>query len=217
MASSDTSSSSSNTKEHQQLPLKPIPGSYGLPFFGPIMDRHDFFYHQGRDNFFATRIQKYNSTIIRTNMPPGPFISSDPRVIALLDANSFPILFDNSKVEKRNVLDGTFMPSTAFTGGYRVCAYLDTTEPAHRALKTFFLSTLQKKKDLFLPLFRNTVSESFVDIEDQLSGKTGTANLNDAVSAASFNFMFRLLCDNKVVPVLVQIATNFTVMQLISL
>ncbi|KAJ1440329.1 Cytochrome P450 [Sesbania bispinosa] len=181
----------------KQLPLKPIPGSYGLPFFGPISDRHDFFYHQGRDNFFSTRIQKYNSTIFRTNMPPGPFISSDPRVIVLLDGASFPILFDNNKVQKRNVLDGTFMPSTSFTGGYRVCAYLDTTEPNHAVLKQFFLNILLSRKDSFVPLFRSTLSESFVKIEDQLSGKTGKADFNDVFSNASFNFMFRLLCDNK--------------------
>ncbi|MED6171871.1 hypothetical protein PIB30_044818 [Stylosanthes scabra] len=179
-------------------PLRTIPGTYGLPFFGPIKDRHDYFYHQGRDQFFAAKIQKYNSTVIRTNMPPGPFISSNPRVVALLDALSFPILFDNSKVEKRNVLDGTFMPSTAFTGGYRVCAYLDTDEPTHAALKTFFISTIAKRKELVLPLFRNTIAQCFTEIENNLStAKTATASLNDAVSSASFNFMFRLLCNNK--------------------
>lgn len=188
--------SSSDTKQ-KQLPLKPIPGSYGLPFFGPIGDRHDYFYHQGRDAFFATRIKKYNSTVFRTNMPPGPFISSDPRVVALLDGASFPILFDNDKVEKRNVLDGTFMPTTSFTGGHRVCAYLDTAEPQHAALKRFFLGFLLSRKDTFVPLFRTTLSEAFIEIEDQLSRKTGTAGFNDVFATASFNFMFRLLCDNK--------------------
>ncbi|QHO23992.1 Calcium-dependent lipid-binding-like protein [Arachis hypogaea] len=38
-------------------------------------------------------------------MSHGPFISSDPRVVALLDVVSFPNLFDNSKVEKCNILD----------------------------------------------------------------------------------------------------------------
>ncbi|KAL1338929.1 hypothetical protein HN51_033518 [Arachis hypogaea] len=188
---------STTTNKIINKPLRAIPGTYGLPFFGPIKDRHDYFYHQGRDKFFLSKIQKYNSTVIRTNMPPGPFISSDPRVIALLDAVSFPILFDNSKVEKRNVLDGTFMPSTSFTGGYRVCAYLDTHEPAHAALKSFYISTIASRKQLFLPLFRNVVAECFTEIENKLSAKTATANLNDAVSSASFNFMFRLFCNNK--------------------
>ncbi|KAF2316581.1 hypothetical protein GH714_041922 [Hevea brasiliensis] len=95
---------SSSADPSSKLPLKPIPGSYGHPFFGAIKDRLDYFYNQGRDEFFATRVQKYHSTIIKTNMPPGPFIAQNPRVIALLDAVSFPVLFDSSKVEKRNVL-----------------------------------------------------------------------------------------------------------------
>ncbi|KAL3597291.1 hypothetical protein D5086_008928 [Populus alba] len=102
------------------VPLKPIPGSYGLPFFGAIKDRLDYFYNQGKDEFFSSRVEKYKSTVFKTNMPPGPFIAQNPRVIAVLDAISFPILFDTSKIEKFNVLDGTYLPSLSFTGGYRV-------------------------------------------------------------------------------------------------
>ncbi|KAJ1382951.1 Cytochrome P450 [Sesbania bispinosa] len=187
MASSQTSSNN--------LPLKPIPGSYGLPFFGPLSDRHDYFYNQGRDEYFATRIQKYNSTVIRTNMPPGPFISSNPKVIALLDAISFPILFDNSKVEKRDVLDGTFMPSTSYTGGYRACAFQDTTEPSHNLLKSFYLKLLASKHHTFIPLFRNNLSDHFTDLEDQLAGKSGKASFNTSIGTATFNFLFRLLTE----------------------
>ncbi|KAE9605255.1 hypothetical protein Lal_00025175 [Lupinus albus] len=187
----------SSSENKSSKPLKQIPGSYGLPFFGPISDRHDYFYHQGQHNFFTTRIKQHNSTVIRTNMPPGPFISFNSKVIALLDAASFPILFDNSKVQKLNVLDGTFMPSTNFTGGYRVCAYLDTTEPNHSVLKRFFMNILVSKKDTFIPLFRNTLSESFRELEDQLYGKNGEAKFNDVFGGGAFNFMFRLLCENK--------------------
>lgn len=130
-------------------------------------------------------------------MPPGPFISSNPRVIALLDAASFPILFDNKKVEKYNVLDGTFMPSTKFTGGHRVCAYLDTTEPNHALIKGFYLNALSLRKDTFVPLFRTILSHAFGEIEDGLCGKSGKADFNSIASVASFNFMFRLFCDNK--------------------
>ncbi|RDX76984.1 Allene oxide synthase 3, partial [Mucuna pruriens] len=185
-----------NKTSSKQLPLKPIPGSYGVPFFGAIRDRHDYFYNQGRDKFFATRIQQHKSTVIRTNMPPGPFISSDPRVIALLDGASFPILFDNDKVEKLNVLDGTFMPSTKFTGGHRVCAYLDTKEPNHALIKRFYLNVLVARKDTFVPLFRNCLQDSFAEIEDQLC-KNDKADFNAIFSDASFNFIFRLLSDNK--------------------
>ncbi|RDX72294.1 Allene oxide synthase 3, partial [Mucuna pruriens] len=189
MASSDDTS-------QKQLPLKPIPGSYGVPFFGAIRDRHDYFYNQGRDKYFATRIQQHKSTVIRTNMPPGPFISSNSKVIALLDGASFPILFDTDKVEKINVFAGTFMPSTNFTGGYRICSYLDTKEPNHALIKGFFLSILTARKDVIVPLFRNCLQEAFTEVEDQLS-KNAKADFNAPFAQASFNFMFRLLCDNK--------------------
>jgi hydroperoxide dehydratase len=68
-------------------------------------------------------------------MPPGPFISQDPNVIVLLDAKSFPVLFDSSKVEKKDLFTGTYTPSLALTGGYRVLSYLDPSEPNHAKLK----------------------------------------------------------------------------------
>ncbi|KAL2347871.1 hypothetical protein Fmac_001871 [Flemingia macrophylla] len=194
--SSSSSSSSSDTTSGKQLPVKEIPGSYGLPFFGALRDRHHFFYHQGRDNFFAARVRRHNSTVLRTNMPPGRFISSDPRVVALLDSASFPVLFDNHKVEKLDVLDGTFMPSTAFTGGHRVCAYLDTREPNHALLKAFFLNALANRKHAFLPLFRSCLREAFDHIHDALA-KTARADFNAPFSRASFNFIFSLFCDGK--------------------
>ncbi|KAG8368295.1 hypothetical protein BUALT_Bualt15G0030600 [Buddleja alternifolia] len=176
------------------LPAREIPGGYGLPFFGPIKDRLNYFYRQGELRFFTTLIQKHQSTVFRCNMPPGPFMARNPRVICLLDAVSFQTLFDTSKVEKKDVLDGTFMPSTAFTGGYRTCAYLDPSEPNHALLKSFFLSLLSKRHDKFIPLFQQTVSGLFSGLEDEISAK-GSANFNGLSDAMSFEFVFRLLCD----------------------
>ncbi|KAL5562555.1 hypothetical protein UlMin_032302 [Ulmus minor] len=187
---------SSYQAEENQLPLKPIPGSYGLPFFGALRARFDYFYLQGQDDFFLTRIKKHKSTVFRTNMPPGPFIASNPRVVAVLDAVSFPILFDTSKVEKRNVLDGTFMPSTSFTGGYRVCAYLDPSESNHSSLKSFLFSLLASKHHSFIPLFRSCLSEFFTELEDQLSD-SNSAKFNSLSDKMSFNFVFQLFCDKK--------------------
>ncbi|KAL0334786.1 UNVERIFIED_CONTAM: Allene oxide synthase 3 [Sesamum radiatum] len=176
------------------LPIRQIPGDYGLPFFGPIGDRLKYYYSQGEVEFFKTRMHKYESTVFRCNMPPGPFMARDPRVICLLDAVSFQTLFDNSKVEKRDVLDGTFMPSTAFTGGYRACAYLDPSEPNHAVLKGYFLSFLAGKHNIFIPLFRQTISGLLSGLEDEVSSK-GSSNFNDLSDPASFEFVFRLLCD----------------------
>nr|GMD09885.1 allene oxide synthase 3-like [Ipomoea batatas] len=179
------------------LPLREIPGSYsygGSSFIGAIRDRYDYFYNEGENNFFLAKMKKYNSTVFRTNMPPGPFISKDSRVVVLLDAVSFPVLFDNSKVEKKNVLDGTFMPSTAFFGGYRPCAFLDTSEPRHETLKAFFLSVLARLNTRFIPLFRSCLGNLFDSLETQVSEK-GKAGFNPASDAVSFEFVFRLFCN----------------------
>lgn len=174
--------------------LQNIPGNYGNPFLGPIVDRYKYYYIQGEVEFFKARMEKYQSTVFRCNMPPGPFVARNPRVICLLDAISFQTLFDNSKVEKKNVLDGTFMPSTAFTGGYRACAFLDPSEPNHAVLKGFFLSLLAKKHDTFIPIYRQALSTMFLGLEDEFSTK-GSAYFNDLSDRMSFEFVFRLFCD----------------------
>ncbi|KZV53388.1 allene oxide synthase, chloroplastic [Dorcoceras hygrometricum] len=173
-----------------------IPGDYGHPFFGPLFDRYNYYYVQGEVEYFKARMKKHQSTVFRCNMPPGPFLARNPRVICLLDAISFQTLFDSSKVEKKNVLDGTFMPSTAFTGGYRACAFLDTSEHNHAALKGFFLSILAKKHDKFVPMFRQALSTMLSGLEDEFSAK-GSAYFNDLSDRMSFEFVFRLFCDKQ--------------------
>ncbi|XP_060168326.1 allene oxide synthase 3-like [Lycium barbarum] len=192
---SSFSTSSVDESSNSKLPVREIPGDYGSPFFGAIKDRYDYYYNLGQDEFFRMKSQKYNSTVFRTNMPPGPFISKDSKVIVLLDAISFPLLFDNSKVEKKNVLDGTFMPSTDFFGGYRPCAFLDSSEPKHATLKGFYLSLISKFHSQFIPLFKNSVSAMFQSLENEMS-KNGKASFNNISDAMSFDFVFRLLCDN---------------------
>ncbi|KAL8060499.1 hypothetical protein ABFX02_02G028400 [Erythranthe guttata] len=179
---------------NSELPTKQIPGDYGRRFFGPMKDRLDYFYGSGELEFFKTRMQKYQSTVFRCNMPPGPFISRSSAVVCLLDAVSFRTLFDNSKVEKRNLLDGTYMPTTAYTGGYRTCAFLDPSEPNHGLLKSFFLSLLSKKKDKFIPIFRQAMAALFSGLDEEIASN-GSSYFNDLNDTMSFQFVFRLLCD----------------------
>ncbi|XP_022868777.1 allene oxide synthase 3-like [Olea europaea var. sylvestris] len=197
MSSQISSSAAVNHPSSDSPPpsdIREIPGGYGVPFFGPIIDRLDYYYGKGEVEFFRARMKKYNSTVFRCNMPPGPFLAQNPQVICLLDAISFQILFDNSKVEKKNVLDGTYMPSTAFTGGYRTLAYLDPSEPNHEVLKGFFLSQLAKLHGKFIPGFRQSISGMFTSLEEELSNK-GKANFNALNDIMSFEFVFRLFCD----------------------
>jgi hydroperoxide dehydratase len=178
--------------EPTKLPIRKVPGSYGLPVIGPINDRLDYFYKQGREEFFKSRIQKYQSTVFRVNMPPGPFIASDPRVVVLLDGKSFPVLFDVTKVEKKDVFTGTYMPSTEFTGGYRVLSYLDPSEPSHSKLKRLMFFLLKSRSDHVIPEFHSSYSELFGGLENELA-TTGKAAFGDAGDQAAFNFLARAL------------------------
>ncbi|XP_010255032.1 PREDICTED: allene oxide synthase 1, chloroplastic-like [Nelumbo nucifera] len=173
-----------------KLPLRKIPGDYGLPFIGPTKDRLDYFYNQGREDYFRSRIQKYRSTVFRANMPPGHFIASNPRVIVLLDGQSFPVLFDVSKVEKRDLFTGTFMPSTQLTGGYRVLSYLDPSEPNHAKLKQLIFFLLQSSRQRIIPEFHATFTELFETLESELAAK-GKADFGGPNDQACFNFLAR--------------------------
>nr|ABS50433.1 allene oxidase synthase [Hyoscyamus niger] len=176
----------------RQLATRKVPGDYGLPLIGPFKDRFDYFYNQGKNEFFKSRIQKYKSTVFRTNMPPGPFISSNPNVIVLLDGKSFPTLFDVSKVEKKDLFTGTFMPSTELTGGYRVLSYLDPSEPNHSRLKKLLFMLLSSRRDHIIPKFHETFTELFETLDTEMAEK-GKADLNSGNDQASFNFLAKSL------------------------
>ncbi|KAK4401589.1 Allene oxide synthase 3 [Sesamum angolense] len=148
------------------LPLREIPGGYGLPFFGPIKDRIDYYYNQGTDEFFRARIKKYKSTVYRVNGPPGPFNAKDPRVIVVLDAVSFPVLFDTSKVERETCSRAPSCP--------QLISQVD----------------IGMHKEL-IPTFRSAAAQLFADLEAELSDK-GQANFNTVSDKMSFDFLFRL-------------------------
>lgn len=178
--------------EPTKLPIRKVPGDYGVPIIGPLKDRLDYFYNQGRDEFFKSRSQKYQSSVFRANMPPGPFISSNPKVVVLLDGKSFPVLFDLSKVEKKDLFTGTYMPSTDLTGGYRILSYLDPSEPNHSKLKKLMFFLLQNRRDHIIPEFHSSFTELFESMEKELAAN-GKGKFNDANDQASFNFLARSL------------------------
>nr|KYP46987.1 hypothetical protein KK1_031410 [Cajanus cajan] len=178
--------------EPTKLPIRKIPGDCGFPVIGPLKDRQDYFYKQGRDEFFKSRIQKYQSTVFRTNMPPGPFLAPNPNVVVLLDGKSFPLLFDTSKVEKRDVFTGTYMPSTDLTGGYRVLSYLDPSEPKHALLKQLMFFLLKSRRSHVIPEFHASYNELFQALESNLAEK-GKASFSEANDQAAFDFLGRSL------------------------
>lgn len=144
------------------LPLRAIPGGYGWPVVGPIIDRLNYFWFQGPPTFFKKRMEKYKSTVFRTNVPPTfPwFLGVNPNVIAVLDVKSFSHLFDMEIVEKANVLVGDFMPSVKYTGDFRVCAYLDTSEAKHTQVRIFFSFSHLNWHIIFLFLYESAQFKS---------------------------------------------------------
>nr|AGP25595.1 AOS1 [Aquilaria sinensis] len=175
-----------------KLPTRKIPGDHGLPFVGPMMDRFDYFYNKGREEFFKSKIQKYKSTVFRTNVPPGPPIAQNPNVVALLDGKSFPVLFDVNKVEKRDLFTGTYMPSLELTGGYRVLSYLDSSEPSHAKLKQLMFFLLKCGRDRVIPEFEASYAEMFETLENEIAAK-GKASFQEPSEQAAFNFLARSL------------------------
>ncbi|KAJ6844668.1 putative allene oxide synthase 1, chloroplastic [Iris pallida] len=174
------------------LPLRKIPGDYGLPLLGPLRDRFAYFYTEGRDDYLRSRSNLHRSTVLRLNVPPGPPIAADPRVVALLDAASFPTLFDTELVEKKDLFTGTFMPSVDLTGGYRTLSYLDPSEPSHAPLKKLLFHLLTSRHRHVIPEFRRTFGDMFDSLEAGISAG-GAADFGEASDKAAFDFLCRSL------------------------
>lgn len=194
-----TRAAASATDRHEvvspkrRLPLRKVPGDYGPPVVGALRDRLEYFYGPGgRDGFFASRVRAHRSTVVRLNMPPGPFVARDPRVVALLDAASFPVLFDTSLVDKTDLFTGTFMPSTDLTGGYRVLSYLDPAEPNHAPLKTLLFYLLSHRRQHVIPKFRDVYGDLFGLMENELE-RVGKADFGHYNDAAAFGFLCQAL------------------------
>lgn len=176
------------------LPLRTIPGSYGLPVVGPLKDRLDYFWFQGPETFFRDRIAKHKSTVFRTNLPPTfPFfLKVNPKVITVLDCKSFSTLFDLSVVEKKNVLVGDYMPSVKFTGNLRVCAYLDTEEPKHAAVKNFAMDLLKRSSHVWVAELLSNLDTMWETIEGDLV-KNGSSSFIFPLQKCIFRFLTKSL------------------------
>lgn len=172
------------------LPLRTIPGSYGLPVVGPLSDRLNYFWFQGPETFFRMRVDKYKSTVFRTNVPPCfPFFAGvNPSVIALLDSQSFSHLFDMEIVDKKNILVGDFMPSLKFTGGVRVCAYLDPTEEDHAKVKSLAISILKKSSSVWVSSLMSSLDTMWTSIDESMS-KDGKASILFPLQKCLFTFL----------------------------
>jgi hydroperoxide dehydratase len=164
--------------EHQKLspsglPIRDVPGGYGVPFFSPLRDRLDYFYFEGAEEYFRSRIARHGgATVLRVNMPPGPFISGNSRVVAVLDARSFRVLLDDSLVDKAGTLDGTYTPSPALFGGHRPLAFLDAADPRHAAIKGVVLRLAASRMRHVAPAFGEAFAAMFDEVEAGLEASS---------------------------------------------
>ncbi|KAI3883209.1 hypothetical protein MKX03_017669 [Papaver bracteatum] len=177
------------------LPLKEIPGDLGLPVLGPISDRYHYNYLEGHTEFIKSRMEEYNSTVFRMNLLFAEFINvPDPKVIVLADAVSFPILFDHSKVWKKDALIGNYAPSTSFTGGYKVSAYLDPSDEKHGKLKTIYLGLFASIHHKLIPVSQTFFGALFDNLESDVAAK-GEASFNTYSDDMAVNLLLRVFFD----------------------
>uniref|UniRef100_A0A0D9VDU3 hydroperoxide dehydratase n=1 Tax=Leersia perrieri TaxID=77586 RepID=A0A0D9VDU3_9ORYZ len=157
------------------LPIREIPGGYGVPFLSPLRDRLDYYYFQGVEEYFRSRVARHGgATVLRVNMPPGPFLAGDSRVVALLDARSFRVLLDAGAVDKRDTLDGTYVPSLSLFGGHRPLAFLDASDPRHAAIKRVVMSLAAARTPRHVaPAFRAAFDAVFDAVESGLAAGGG--------------------------------------------
>eukprot|EP00250_Pteridium_aquilinum_P019557 c24478_g1_i1 orf=3-1238(-) len=177
----------------EQLPLRDIPGTHGIPLLGALKDRLDFFWFQGEKEFWASRRKKFKSTVFRTHVPPSPPTFAANKVIMLLDQKSFPVLFDMDKVYKKDVLLANYMPHTSFYGGIRPCVYLDPSEERHMKLKSFIMSLLKAKASLWIPETQKATEEIFTSWEAKLKEKPEGFEFSSELGQVALNVLIRTL------------------------
>ncbi|KAK9155613.1 hypothetical protein Sjap_003093 [Stephania japonica] len=208
MSSSPPSSPSytpleSPTPSLASLPVRQVPGSYGLPLIGPLWDRLDYFWFSGPESFLRKRMDKYKSSVFRTNIPPSfPFfIKTNPKMIAVLDVKAFKSLFDMEVVEKRDVLIGDYMPSTSFTGNMRVGVYLDPSEPKHSQaciisssiyVKEFCTDILKRGSKQWVPELLTNLDTMWNTIEKEVTEK-GSSSIFIPLLKAMFRFLTKAI------------------------
>uniref|UniRef100_A0ACD5ZPD5 Uncharacterized protein n=1 Tax=Avena sativa TaxID=4498 RepID=A0ACD5ZPD5_AVESA len=169
------------------FPVKEVPGGYGVPFFSPLKDRLDYYYLQGAEEYFRSRIARNGgATVVRVNMPPGPFITRDSGVVALLDARSFAVLLDDAKVDKTDTLDGTFMPSLKLFGGYRPLAFLDAADPRHAAIKGVVIRLAVARMHQVAPTFNASFGAMFDAVDASID--SGPVQFNKLNQHHMFDF-----------------------------
>jgi hypothetical protein len=96
------------------------------------------------------------------------------------------------QVDKYKAFAGTYMPSTAYTGGLEVCAYLDPSDKKHEELKGWCFELLKGSAAKWAPEFHRQIETAFLQWECKLE-RGGTAPVSPVLAEAMFRFVINAL------------------------
>ncbi|KAG5251322.1 allene oxide synthase family protein [Salix suchowensis] len=129
----------------------------------------DYFYNQGRTSISNPKSKKYDQRCLELTCRPVLLFLQIHRSWFYLTEKAFRFYSTVTKVEKKDLFTGTFMPSTELTGGYRVLSYLDPSEPKHAKLKQLMFYLLKSRRDHVIPEFNSGYTELFMSLEKNLA------------------------------------------------
>lgn len=128
-----------------------IPGGYGPPVLGTLIDTLDFIFVSGWERFFCRRQKKYASNVFKINV-------FQP-TIAMLDHRAIKALFASKDLVQDIPSDDYkfSLPLLSLTGGLPPGMY--EAGAAHDKPKSFYIRLLQKRSTTLASQFNETFGE----------------------------------------------------------
>ena len=128
----------------------PVPGSYGLPVLGRVLDTADFLFVSGWTEFFARRQRKYRSDVFKVNLfRPTIVLLDHPAISRLFKSEHLVQDYGFSWAIPPRPMVGNVAPSIFEAGA------------AHDVPKAFYMRLLQKRSSTLVTVF-NDVAEEFI-------------------------------------------------------
>ena len=156
----------------------PVPGSYGLPVLGRVLDTADFLFVSGWTQFFAKRQRKYRSNVFKVNLfRPTIVLLDHPAISRLFKSEHLVQDYGFSWAVPPRPMVGDVSPSIFESGA------------AHDVPKMFYMRLLQRRSSTLAAVF-NEVAEEFIDRWASLGEFQWRDELEDF--AVSFLFQWML-------------------------
>jgi hydroperoxide dehydratase len=152
--------------------IRPVPGTYGLPFFGFLSQSIRFV--KGWRIFFADCERKYESTVFRA--------AAGVKAIVVTDAQGVDAIFNNEKVTKLYGF-GPLKPPPARVGGINPAVF--TNDGEHDRLKAWHLGLVTAGLPTFAETFDAVASPALKSWTER-----GELDWGAELDALTSNFLF---------------------------